>query len=123
MTNELTQTTNGSAEVEEFFKPQYTTKHVDGAYELGILMPGVNREGVDVQLDGDVLTVTGRVNRNVPENWKVLHEEISKRNYRLRLELNFDFDGDGISARVEDGILNLRLPVTEQAKPRTIAIE
>lgn len=107
---------------ESYVRPQYTVKDGDGIYEVGVVMPGVPRDGVDVELDKNELTITGHVRRDVPENWKVLHEELSKDDYRLQLQLKFDFDGDGITAKVEDGVLSLRLPVSEAAKPKQISI-
>ena len=110
------------AESTRFAKPQYTVKEGESAWEVGVVMPGVPRDGVDVSLDKDVLTITGKVRRDVPESWKVLHRELSEDDYRLELSLNFEFNGEGISAKVEDGVLSLRLPVAEAAKPKQITI-
>ena len=128
MTTESSNCASGACEstntkAERFVRPQYTVKQTDGAYEVGVVMPGVPRDGVDVELDKDVLSITGRVRRNVPEGWKVLHRELSDHDYRLELQLQFEFNGDGISAKVEDGVLSLRLPVSEAAKPKQIAVE
>ena len=46
---------------ESFVKPQYTVREGEGAWEVGVVMPGVRRDKVEVSLDKDVLTVTGRV--------------------------------------------------------------
>lgn len=117
------QTGKGAVSRETYVKPSYTSREVEGAYEVSVVMPGVNKEGLDVNLEGNVLTLTGRPNKHVPETWRVLHEELGRRNFRLRLELNFNFDGQGITAKVEDGVLTLRLPVTEAAKPRLIPVQ
>lgn len=110
------------AKAKTYVKPQFTARETDGAYEVGVVMPGVPRDGVEVELDKDVLTIAGRTRKSVPEGWKVLHEELSKDDYRLQLSLKFEFDGDGITAKVEDGVLSLRLPVSKAAKPKTISI-
>ena len=127
MTTELTQPeTCGSAcettKPEVFAKPQYTARETDGAYEVGVIMPGVGADRVDVNLEKDTLSITGRVKNDVPESWKVLHEEIANHDYRLVLELNFDYDDSGITAKVENGVLNLRLPIAEEAKPKSIEV-
>ena len=131
MTTELETCNSGSCSTEttpettheSFVKPQFTAKEVDGAYEVGVIMPGVSRDGVDVNLDKGVLTITGKVKRDVPETWRVLHRELTRDDYRLRLELNFEYDDGGITAKVEDGVLSLRLPVAEEAKPKEINVE
>ncbi|MFT5468780.1 MAG: HSP20 family protein [Verrucomicrobiales bacterium] len=107
---------------QRFAKPQYTVKEGEDAWEVGVVMPGVSRDGVDVSLEKDVLTITGKANREIPESWKVLHQELATADYRLELHLNFEFNGEGISAKVEDGVLSLRFPVSEAAKPKQIAI-
>ena len=123
MTTELTSPSCcETAEKETFAKPQYTARQTDDAYEVGVIMPGVGPDRVDVNLEKDVLSITGRVKNDVPETWKVVHEELVDHDYRLELELNFDFDGSGITAKVENGVLNLRLPVAEAAKPKSIEV-
>lgn len=131
MTTELetckTETCNAESTAEEtnetYVKPQFTAKELEGAYEVGVIMPGVSRDGVDVNLDKGILTITGKVKRDVPETWRVLHRELTRHDYRLRLELNFEYDDSGITAKVEDGVLSLRLPVAEEAKPKEISVE
>ncbi|MEM7014270.1 MAG: Hsp20/alpha crystallin family protein [Verrucomicrobiota bacterium] len=125
MTTELCQSNSCETvkpQRESYVRPQYTVKEGADAYEVGVVMPGVPRDGVDVELDKNELTIIGHVHRDVPESWKVLHEELSKSDYRLQLQLKFEFDGDGITAKVEDGVLSLRLPVSEAAKPKQIQI-
>lgn len=111
-----------TVESEHFVKPQYEVKNEEHAFELRVVMPGVGKNGVNISLEGDRLTITGTPHREVPETWRVLHEELSRAPYRLALQLHRDIDESGISAKVEDGILTTRLPLKEAAKPRVIAV-
>ncbi len=110
-------------DTEFFVRPRYSARHLDDAYEVRVEMPGTNRESVDVNLEKELVTITGTVVKTVPESWKVLHRETSGHNYRLQLQLHFDLDADGVTAKVDDGVLHLRLPMSEAAKPRMISVE
>ena len=81
------------------------------------------KEDVNVALVENRLTITGTPHREVPESWRVVHEELVNDPYRLELELHRDIEDDGISAVVEEGILTLTLPLKEAVKPRLIAVE
>lgn len=111
------------AETEFFVRPRYASQQVEGGYEVRVEMPGVNRESVDVHLEKDTVTITGQRVSKAPEGWKLLHRESNGHDYRLQLHLNFDLDAEAVSAKVEDGVLRLRLPMSEAAKPRTISID
>lgn len=110
-------------EREFFVRPRYTARQLDDAYEVSVEMPGVNKESVDVNLEKDTVTITGTVVNKAPDSWKLLHRETNGHNYRLQLQLNFDLNADSVTAKVENGVLKLRLPVSEAAKPRMISID
>ena len=101
-----------------FVKPSYESHRVDDEWEISVLMPGVKREHLSVSLEKDELTLVGRRSDEVPEVWRPLYEERARADYRLRLQLNFDADPERITAQLEDGVLTLRLPENEAAKPR-----
>jgi HSP20 family protein len=125
MSEEVTKTSEGTAtkaEREYFVKPHYKVKSEESAFELGVIMPGVPKKDVNVSLENGRLTIAGTPHREVPESWKPLHEELTRGTYRLELQLQKDIDEGAISAKVEDGILTLRMPLREAAKPRLIAV-
>ena len=106
-----------------FVKPSYESNRVDDEWEISVLMPGVKREHLSVSLEKDELTLVGRRSDEVPEDWRPLYEERVRADYRLRLQLNFDADPERITAHLEDGVLTLRLPENEAAKPRQIEVK
>jgi len=105
-----------------YVRPWYRVAGNGDGHVLHVAMPGVSKAGVQVSLEGDDLTITGHRQDRVPEGWKPVFEELPWPDYRLRLRLNVDVDADKISAHVEDGMLTLTLPVREEAKPRSIAV-
>jgi HSP20 family molecular chaperone IbpA len=58
----------------------------------------------------------------VPEGLKVLHAEMREPHYRRVFTLSPELDASRIDANLKDGVLTLRLPRTEQAKPRRIDV-
>ena len=116
-------TTAGAAERHAFWRPWYRVENGKEEHKLLVAMPGVPKNGVEVALDGDQLTITGHRTHSVPETWKPVFTEVGHRDYRLIVRLNVEVDENKISAHVEDGMLTLTMPVKEEAKPRTIAIE
>ena len=109
---------------EVFAKPHYETRKAgEDAWEVGVVVPGVRRGDVNVSLEDGELEVVARRHNELPEGWRPLTDRGPRPNYRLRLELAVDIDEERVSAKLEDGILTLRLPVAEAAKPKTISVE
>ena len=92
--------------------------------ELVVLadVPGVAPDTVDVHLEGDELTLEGRVAANEYEGLKPLHVEYGVGGFYRRFTLGETIDRSKIVAEVRDGVLTLRLPKAEQARPRRIEV-
>lgn len=104
-------------------KPIYRVLDGQDACEVRIEMPGVPKSGVSIHLEEGVLTVSGRRTPTAAESWKPLHREIPTEDYQLRLRLNTPVDEDRLEARLDHGVLSLRLPLRETARPRRIEIQ
>lgn len=111
-----------SGVTESLRKPLYNVSGSADAYEVRIEMPGVPKSGVKLELDDNILSVRGERNATVSETMKALHRELSPLNYQLRLRLNTPVDEDKMTAMLEDGVLAIRLPLKELAKPRQITV-
>lgn len=111
-----------SGVTESVRKPLY---HVNGnpeAYEVRVELPGVPKSGVKLDLEDNILSVRAERTTTVPKGMKALHCELSPLNYLLRLRLNTPVDEDKMTAKLDDGVLTLRLPLKELAKPRSIPV-
>jgi HSP20 family protein len=86
-------------------------------------MPGVGSEGVDVQLEGDELTIEGRVKPEDYAGLKPLYVEYGVGGFYRRFTLGEAIDRDGIRAQLRNGVLTLRLPKAERARARRIAVQ
>lgn len=117
------ETSEAPAHPQSYRRPHYDVSSDDTGYDVSVRMPGVNRSGSTVTLEKGTLTVEGSVTEAAPEEWRRLHRELSDRDFRLQLRLNIEVEEGSISARTEDGVLKVRLPIAEAAKPRSIVIE
>ncbi|OAI57904.1 hypothetical protein AYO49_06305 [Verrucomicrobiaceae bacterium SCGC AG-212-N21] len=104
-------------------KPRYTVNASKDSYVVRVELPGVRKDSVNVNIDKDVLSIRAERKPAAAEGWKTLHSELRHLNYGLRLKLNAPVNDAALSAKLEDGILVLSLPVKEAAKPRTIVVQ
>jgi HSP20 family protein len=79
-------------------------------------MPGVDETTVDVTLEDDVLTISGRTSDVAPEGYRRVYAEFERGDYRRSFALSDEADAERIEASVKDGILRVRVP---KAKPAT----
>ncbi|MBK9383758.1 MAG: Hsp20/alpha crystallin family protein [Planctomycetes bacterium] len=88
---------------------------------LRVELPGITRERLDVQVEGDQLVVRGSV-ANEPEGRSYLLREYGSGDFERRFKIGEDLDTANISAELAEGVLALRLPKKSEAKPRKIEI-
>jgi HSP20 family protein len=103
-----------------FVSPSVNIIETKDVYVLEAEMPGVAKEGLDLSLDDNVLTIVGR--RQPDPEANLLYRESNPVDYRRVFELDPSIEGGKINARIEQGILTLTLPKAERAKPRQITV-
>jgi len=116
------QTPETKAQARSWQRPRYDVGENEDAFNVRVSLPGVGRDGVDISLEDDTLTVVGTRTHAVPEGWRPLRRELENSDYRLSLRLNVPVNEAKIKARVEDGVLDLTLPKSDEVKPRKIKI-
>jgi len=84
-------------------------------------MPGVGKDGLEITVEGNELTITGRRVAE-PVNGEALFRERNTLNYRRTFELDPAIDHTRITAKMEAGVLTLTLLKSERVKPRKIAV-
>jgi HSP20 family protein len=94
----------------------------DQALTVILEMPGVDKTGVDVRVENDILTVEGRVDFSKYEGLQPLYTEYNVGNYVRTFELSSKIEQDRISAELKDGVMTLVLPKAEKARPRKIVV-
>jgi len=92
------------------------------AFRLEAEMPGVSKEGLEIVLDGNELTIIGRRAPSNITGATYLYRESRTTDYRRVFEVEPTIDAAKIVAKMEQGVLTLLLPKSEKAKPRRVAI-
>jgi HSP20 family molecular chaperone IbpA len=85
-------------------------------------MPGVSRDSVDIHLDRGVLSIRGRVPPPAVSGVPVL-EEFQIGDFVRTFTLSEEIDASAIAADLHNGVLTLRLPKSEERKPRKITVK
>lgn len=86
-------------------------------------MPGVAAEGVDLRIDGDHLTLRGRVAADDYAGLKPMHVEYAVGGYQRSFTVGETIDRDGIRAVIKNGVLTLHLPKAAHARQRRISVD
>ncbi|WP_344754354.1 Hsp20/alpha crystallin family protein [Leifsonella bigeumensis] len=97
--------------------------HKDGdLYILNADLPGIDPGSVDVDVDGQLLTIRAeRTSRSDDVKW-LAHERPSG-SFLRQLNLGDGIDTEHISANYDNGVLSVMIPVSEKAKPRKVAVQ
>jgi HSP20 family protein len=105
------------------FVPRVDIYETKEALFLTADMPGVDESSVDVELEKNILTITGCVNIDEEKDKSIVYSEYETGDYERTFTLSDEIDGDKIKATVKNGVLRLELPKAEKVKPKKIAIK
>jgi HSP20 family protein len=94
----------------------------ENEYVLELEMPGVDKQGLEVTVEGSELTVIGRRKQDLPDGELLYSETPLLADYRRTFELGADVDTGKIRAEMNQGVLKLHLPRREDAKRRKVEI-
>ena len=121
--NTLTRETRESdrQQAEQFIMAPAGVTEISDGYTLEIEMPGVKKDGIEISVENNELTVIGR--RSLPTvEGTLIHRESRPENFRRVYEIDPSIDADKISAKIDQGLVTLTLPKAEHVKPRKITV-
>jgi HSP20 family protein len=108
-------------EEQVWFAPDVNILEMEDTYLLEADMPGVGKDGLEITLEGNTLSILGhRAEPEFGEN--PFYRESRRGGFRRVFELDPAIDTSKINAKMENGILKLRLPKAEKVKPRKIQV-
>jgi HSP20 family protein len=85
--------------------------------------PGVPKDKLNVQVDGNNLILEGELGITMPENIEASHAEVDLPRYRRVFTLSRELDIKQIAAEFQHGVLKLSIPKAEHAKPHKIKVQ
>jgi len=85
-------------------------------------LPGVEPDSIDLTVEKNVLTVHAQRSRPGAEGVEMLLAERPQGTFSRQLFLGETLDTEHVDAEYTNGVLALRIPVAESAKPRKVAI-
>jgi HSP20 family protein len=95
----------------------------DEGITIRMEVPGVAPEAIAVEARERTLTVSGARDANLPEGASYHRRERGVGRFSRSLQLPADVDAGKVTAQCTHGILTIRLPKREEAKPRQIAVQ
>ena len=85
-------------------------------------VPGIDRDSIDVTVDRGFLTVSVKRNEERTENDKFFVRERTMGTFTRRLRLPETLNAEAVEASYANGVLEVKVPVLEQAQPRKIEV-
>jgi HSP20 family protein len=105
-----------------YYVPDVNIYEFDDSLKLWADMPGVKEKDVNVTLKDGVLTIVGQVATDMYAGLRPIYTEYNVGNYYREFSLNENIDESKIKATLRNGVLELKLPKTEKARPRQIEV-
>jgi len=94
------------------------------AYEINVSLPGVNPDDVEITLNNNTLTIRGEVRAEEEREDKTYHVRERRIGSFVRsIALPSSINADAIDAHYDNGVLRLRLPKVEEARPKRIQVQ
>lgn len=116
------QSTSEQTKPGRVFSPLVDIFEDDQALTIVADMPGVPSDNVSIDLQEDILTLTGVPTLSVPDNEEVVVQEFETGKYFRQFTLSEVIDQPNIKANLNHGVLRVTLPKVGPAKPRKIQI-
>ena len=116
-----TTTPRTGAKAAPWLTPRADIQETKDSYLLELEMPGVQKDGVEIAVDNNELTIIGR-RSDVQPAGEVVYRESRPIDYRRAFDLDPSIDTGKITARMDQGVVKLTLPKAESVKPRKIAV-
>ena len=105
------------------FVPVADIYEAENDLTITLEMPGVEKSNVDILVEDGVLSVEGRLDLTKYQGLQPLYTEYNIGHYARSFRLSSKIDQNKIAAEMKDGVLSLKLPKVEEAKPRSIKIQ
>jgi HSP20 family protein len=109
--------TNGGA-----WSPPVDIEETEDAWIVEAEIPGIDKKDIHVDVQGSELTVTGEIKER--ERKGILRRRTRRTGqFELRVMLPGEIDADGVEASLNHGVLEVRVPKPERARPHQVEVK
>lgn len=104
--------------------PSLDLAETDGAIEVRMDLPGMEAKDIDIQVNGNLLTISGERKEEKEEKGKTYHRiERRSGSFSRCVTLPSPVKEETVEAQYKNGILTVKLPKTDEAKSKRIAVK
>jgi len=107
---------------QEYVLPEVNIFETKDGYTVEAEMPGVSKDGLEITLEGNELTIVGHRNHETVTGTPLFRER-GHADFRRVFELDPAIDTTKVAAKMDQGVLTLTLPKSEQVRPRKISVD
>jgi len=106
------------------FRPAAEIVKKDDSFQLSLSLPGVKKEDVKIELENNRLVISGeRKSEHSESENGLVRSEITYGRFSRSFTLSQEIEKDGIEATFTDGMLSIKLPVSEKVLPKAVEIK
>jgi HSP20 family protein len=105
------------------FRPDIDILEDSDGYVIYADLPGADDRSVDVRLERGTLTLDARLETLPDAAWTPLHAEYRFGSYHREFRISEDIDPTGVTAKMQNGVLELALPKSAERRPRAIQVQ
>lgn len=102
--------------------PPAAIQETEKDFVVELDMPGLTKEGIDIHLNQNGLTITGRRHEAIPKNHTAVYQERIPFDYQRTFSVNTEIKQEDIKASYENGVLTVTLPKSESIQPKKITV-
>ena len=105
-------------------RPEVEVKKSESEYKIRAKLPGVKRDKLKIEVDDSYLKISGKYENEEEKDFELVHSEFrsSPEFYRELALKGKSFKTEKIEAKLQDGLLEITLPLKEAEKPQQISI-
>ncbi len=102
--------------------PLADVSETDDAYTVEVELPGVRKDQINVELNDRELVISGEIPEPEEDNGHRRRRSRRTGRFEFRTVLPGEVNPDGVSASLSDGVLSVKIPKAEEAKPRHVEV-
>lgn len=114
--------TTTAEDTQEYIEiPEWNADQHEKGVDLKVTLPGVSKDDLSVEIVDSHLVLEAKRASSTAKG-RLIQGAPSPDGYRLRLRLGASLDGSSLTARLENGVLEISVPLKESAQPRKIEV-